>query len=158
MGWMTKGSGFESQWGKNLSCRPALRPTQPPIEWVLGVERPGREADHSPPTSAEVKKTVYPPPYVFMALCLISTGTTLPFFNLYSVLTFTICKTQYNCYSILAVWEWYQWRKFLSSLWASKNCVASASSVVHHLRGAPYHRYVSSDIHSSGPAFLDLVR
>jgi hypothetical protein len=35
-------------------------PTQPPIQWVpgtlsLGVKRLGREADHSPPSSAEVK-------------------------------------------------------------------------------------------------------
>jgi hypothetical protein len=40
--------------------RPALGPTQPLIQWVtgalsLGVKRPGREADHSPPASAEVK-------------------------------------------------------------------------------------------------------
>jgi hypothetical protein len=33
---------------------------QPPIQWVpgvlsLGVKRPGSEADHSPPSSAEVK-------------------------------------------------------------------------------------------------------
>jgi hypothetical protein len=38
----------------------ALGPTQPPIQWVLGalslgVKRPGREADHSPPSSAEDK-------------------------------------------------------------------------------------------------------
>jgi hypothetical protein len=35
-----------------------------------GVKRPGREADHSPPTSAEVKKMwtyTSTPPYVFMA-------------------------------------------------------------------------------------------
>jgi hypothetical protein len=35
-----------------------------------GVNRPGREADHSPPPSAEVKKTrIYTstPPYAFMA-------------------------------------------------------------------------------------------
>jgi hypothetical protein len=35
-----------------------------------GVKWPGREADHSPPTSAEVKKKcIYTstPPYVFMA-------------------------------------------------------------------------------------------
>jgi hypothetical protein len=35
-----------------------------------GVKRPGREADHSPPASAEVKKTwvyTFTPPYVFMA-------------------------------------------------------------------------------------------
>jgi hypothetical protein len=41
--------------------RAALGPTQPPIRWVtgalsLGVKRSGREADHSPPSSAEVKK------------------------------------------------------------------------------------------------------
>jgi hypothetical protein len=40
-----------------------LGPTQPPTQWVpgalsLGVKRPGREADHSPPASAEVKKWV----------------------------------------------------------------------------------------------------
>jgi hypothetical protein len=36
--------------------RPALRPTQPPVLWVPGVKaRPGRDADHSPLSSAEVK-------------------------------------------------------------------------------------------------------
>jgi hypothetical protein len=40
--------------------RLALGPTQLHIQWVagalfLGVKRPGREADHSPPSSAEVK-------------------------------------------------------------------------------------------------------
>jgi hypothetical protein len=43
------------------SSRSALGSTQPPIEWVPGVsssvvKRQGREADHSSPTSAEVKK------------------------------------------------------------------------------------------------------
>jgi hypothetical protein len=43
--------------------RTAQEPTQPPIQWApgalsLGVKRPGREADHSPPTSAEVKECV----------------------------------------------------------------------------------------------------
>jgi hypothetical protein len=42
---------------------PALGPTQPPIQWVggvlsVGVKRPGREASHSPPSSAEVKERV----------------------------------------------------------------------------------------------------
>jgi hypothetical protein len=41
--------------------RPTLGPTQPPIKWVpgavlLGIKWPGREADHSPPASAEVKE------------------------------------------------------------------------------------------------------
>jgi hypothetical protein len=41
--------------------RPALRPTQPPVQWVPGVPspgvkaRPGRDTDHSAPSSAEVK-------------------------------------------------------------------------------------------------------
>jgi hypothetical protein len=43
------------------ASRTALGSTQPPIQRVpgalsLGVERPGREADHSPPSSAEVKE------------------------------------------------------------------------------------------------------
>jgi hypothetical protein len=43
--------------------RIALGPTQPPIQWVprilsLGVKRLGCEADHSPPSSAEVKECV----------------------------------------------------------------------------------------------------
>jgi hypothetical protein len=40
--------------------RPSLEPTQPPNQWVtgalsLGVKQRGREADHSPPSSAEVR-------------------------------------------------------------------------------------------------------
>jgi hypothetical protein len=45
------------------ASRPALGPTQPPIQWVpgtlsLGVKRRGSEADHSPPSSAEVRECV----------------------------------------------------------------------------------------------------
>jgi len=40
----------------------SLGPTQPPVQWVpealsLGVKRPDRKSDHSPPSSAEVKKS-----------------------------------------------------------------------------------------------------
>jgi hypothetical protein len=45
-------------------------PTQPPIRWVPEVKWPGRGADHSPQTSAEVKKTLiytFTHPYVFVA-------------------------------------------------------------------------------------------
>jgi hypothetical protein len=59
----------------STSSRPVLGLTQPPIQWILGalsagVKRPGREADHSLPFSAEVKNTwVYTSTasYVFMA-------------------------------------------------------------------------------------------
>jgi hypothetical protein len=59
----------------STSSRPALGSTQPPIQRVSGalspgVKRPGREAGHSPPASAEVKKMwIYTStaPYTFMA-------------------------------------------------------------------------------------------
>jgi hypothetical protein len=46
----------------STSSRPVLGPIQPPIQRVPGDLSPevkwlGHEADHSPPTSAEVKKT-----------------------------------------------------------------------------------------------------
>jgi hypothetical protein len=58
-----------------MSSRPALGPTQPPVQWVPGalspwVKRQAREADHLPPASAEVKKMwirTIAPPYAFMA-------------------------------------------------------------------------------------------
>jgi hypothetical protein len=61
------------------ASRTALEPTQPPIQQVLGdpslgVKWPGREVDHSPPSSAEVKNEwscTSTPPYAFMAWCLV---------------------------------------------------------------------------------------
>jgi hypothetical protein len=57
--------GFEARQGLGIflfitASRPALGSTQSPIQWVpnalsLGVKPPRREADHSPPSSAEVK-------------------------------------------------------------------------------------------------------
>jgi hypothetical protein len=54
-------------------------PTQAPIQWVqgvpsLGVKRPEREADYSPPSSAEVKNAwsyTFTLQYVFMLWCLV---------------------------------------------------------------------------------------
>jgi hypothetical protein len=45
-----------------ISSRPVLGPTPPSIQWVQGALSPGvkrqeSEADHSPPTCAEVKIT-----------------------------------------------------------------------------------------------------
>jgi hypothetical protein len=60
-----RGRGSSPGRGKNFLfstlSRPALGSTQLPIHWVpgalsSGVKRPGREADHSSPASAEVKK------------------------------------------------------------------------------------------------------
>jgi hypothetical protein len=67
-GWAIGVLGFDSRRGLGIflfttASRSAQGPTQPPIQWVpgslsLGVERLGREADHSPPSSAEVKECV----------------------------------------------------------------------------------------------------
>jgi hypothetical protein len=56
-----------------------LGPIQSFINFVLwvfypGVKQPGHEDDHSPPSTAQVKKMwsySSTPPYVFMAFCLI---------------------------------------------------------------------------------------
>jgi hypothetical protein len=45
----------------SISYRPALGPTQSPVQWLPlalcpGIKRQEREADNSPPTSAEVRK------------------------------------------------------------------------------------------------------
>ena len=58
------GPGIESPWGQDFPhpSRPALGPTQLPIQWVTGVfpgvTRPGRGVDHPPPYSAEVKEII----------------------------------------------------------------------------------------------------
>jgi len=54
--------------------RPTLEPTQPPIQRIAGVKWPGRKADHSIPSSAEVKNAwscTTTPQYVFMNKSLI---------------------------------------------------------------------------------------
>jgi hypothetical protein len=65
MDWTTGRSGFYPQQRQRIFPltsvpRPALGPIQPPMQWVPGVLSPGqraagRDADHSPQSSAEVK-------------------------------------------------------------------------------------------------------
>jgi hypothetical protein len=67
-GWTIGVLGFDARWRLEIflfttASRTALEPTEPPIQWVpwalsLGVKRPGRETNHSPPSSAEVKECV----------------------------------------------------------------------------------------------------
>jgi hypothetical protein len=53
--------GLDSRHGKiflfSAAFGQALRSNQPPIQWAVspGINRPGREADHSPPSSVEVR-------------------------------------------------------------------------------------------------------
>ena len=61
-GYGLDGPGIESRWGRDFPhlSRPALGPTQSPVQWVpdlsRGKERLGRDADPSPHSSAVVMK------------------------------------------------------------------------------------------------------
>jgi len=61
-GYGLDGRGIESRWGRDFShlSKPGLGPTPPPVQWVPALsrdkERPGRDADPSPPSSAVVMK------------------------------------------------------------------------------------------------------
>jgi hypothetical protein len=64
------GRGSIPSGGISRASRPPLWPTQPIINGTggsSGVRQPGREAEHSPPTSAEVKNggSIPPLPNVF---------------------------------------------------------------------------------------------
>jgi hypothetical protein len=104
-----------SRWGLGIFLfttvsTTALGPTQPPIHWVpgapsLGVKRSGREADHSPPSSAEVKRGALLPllQYVFMAWCLVKhrDNFTFTFITPWGVLG-------ERRYSSTHSWSWHQ--------------------------------------------------
>jgi hypothetical protein len=83
-GYGEDGQGLIPERGKiflfSIESSPALGPTQPTVQWVQwdispGVKTPGREADHSSPSSAKVKNCEVIPPFpshVFMVSCLIN--------------------------------------------------------------------------------------
>jgi hypothetical protein len=86
-------SEFDSRQGQGLFFSSPSRPDRlwgPPMVLMalsLGVKRPGREVDHSPPCNAEVKNSwsyTPIPPYVFVAWCLIKHRDNFTF-------TFTLC-------------------------------------------------------------------
>jgi hypothetical protein len=111
-GWTIGVLGFDSRQGLEIfpfttAYRTALGSTQPPIQWVpgalsLGVKRPGSEADHSPPSSAEVKNewsyTSTPPIRLHGVVLCYSTGSTLPYFTFYILIlreSFVLFKFEY---------------------------------------------------------------
>jgi hypothetical protein len=83
-------------------CRPALGPTQLPIQWLpgavsVGVKRPVRDADHSPPSSAEVKNALSytsTPPIRLHGMVLIYKKRALSPLLLNFALEYTFSKVQ----------------------------------------------------------------
>jgi hypothetical protein len=80
LGYELDDGGFESREGLGIflftiASRPALEPTQPPIQWLagalsLGVKRLGSEADLSPPSRLRMSRFIPPlPQYAFSAWC-----------------------------------------------------------------------------------------
>jgi hypothetical protein len=66
-GLSTKKLGFDPRQRSSKLYKLALGSTQPPTQWVsralsFGVKRPEREADHSPPSSEELKMPSFTPP------------------------------------------------------------------------------------------------
>jgi hypothetical protein len=110
--------GWCHKFNNSTASRTALGSTQPPIQWVpgalsLGVKRPGREADYSPPSTAEVKEWVelylHSPIRLHGVVLSYSTGTTLPLLYhcfhitsgknnhlLFSAIRSAICVTENN--------------------------------------------------------------
>jgi len=85
--------GFDSWQGLGIflfatTSRPSLGLTLPPIPWVLGVislevKHLGCKADHSPPSSAEVKNVwsyTFAPQYILMVWCLVRHRDNFTFF------------------------------------------------------------------------------
>jgi hypothetical protein len=87
MGVKAEGSELKSRYSQEYSILHVIQtaseahPASYPMR-SLEIKRPGREADHSSPTSGEVKKTcIYtstPPCLHRVVLNLLSTGTILP--------------------------------------------------------------------------------
>jgi hypothetical protein len=86
----------------------------------LGVKRPGREADHSPPYQAKVKECVelylHSPNMPSLCGASLSTGTTLPLPSLF----------EHQCNGVYAFLLWFCYAIYLLILsngvrWANEN-------------------------------------
>jgi len=68
------GPAIECRWGQDFPhlSRPALGPTQPPVQLVPGLsggkEQSGRDSDPSPPSSAMEKKSRAIPLFLLWAI------------------------------------------------------------------------------------------
>jgi len=100
----------------DTATRPALGSTQPPIKWIsealsLGVKQPGREADHSPPSSAEVENAwscTSSPPICLHGVVLSEAQGQLYLFTfdkLRLFVTYVAIQTRSQCFLLLIIHE-----------------------------------------------------
>jgi hypothetical protein len=99
-------------------------PTQPTILWVPWVERPGREADHSPPCSVEVKNawryTAIPTTSSWRGAWLSTGTTTLSTLSIQytSQLTRNSNRTYFS-QKLFTVLKTETWSKLQDSMWST---------------------------------------
>jgi hypothetical protein len=116
-GWTIEVLGFDSRLGQGIflfttASRTALGPTQPPIQWLpealsLGIKRTGREADHSPPSIAEVKEWVelyLHPQYAFTAWCSVKAQGELYLYLVYFY--YRHCTYTFKLFVTSCVYKW----------------------------------------------------
>jgi hypothetical protein len=79
MSWMARELGFDSWKGQEIFLFPSVQAGSgaqtAPYPLRSGAKAPGREADHSPPSSAEIKNIwsyTSTRPYALVAWCLMS--------------------------------------------------------------------------------------
>jgi hypothetical protein len=138
------------------------------MQWVLGafshgVKLPGHEADRSPATSAEVKKTrIYTstPPYAFMAKCVLSYVFSLFFLPRTSTLVINywvmhpVARVSINIYRnlrtqqmsllLVAIFRWFVLQKI--------------RSMSHWPRGTLYSQKLALTSLTSGGRSVGIVR
>lgn len=112
------GPAFESRQGKSFFSAPEpsippLLPTQPSIQWIPEVKRPGREGEHSPTILPRLNVSG-PLPVLPLYVLMAWTGTVLPFylyrlwFLMWTVQNFILCVRHF----VEADWDG------LSTLWS----------------------------------------
>jgi hypothetical protein len=118
---------------------------------TLGLKRPGREAYHSPPSSAEVTNAwsyTSTVPYVFMAWCLVThTGTTLPLpYCVIGAEKLIVAQivTKYPAF--------YGTRKFITMFTRARNCNLYCASWIRYTPShSHFHNIYLNAILSSSP-------
>jgi hypothetical protein len=83
------GKGFHS----SKRYRPVLRPIQPPIQWVTGVKRPGREIDHHLHLGPRLRMSGATPPLPLYAVTVWS-GATFRTYSICQMFIFAILKNK----------------------------------------------------------------